>query len=74
MDWGGATFWGALGWAFTAAGLLTYYAAGLAYARAARHQLAVLRAGAARAAAQDDDVDRPAGGEIAPDQPRRPGQ
>jgi cardiolipin synthase (CMP-forming) len=40
MDWGGATFWGALGWAFTAVGLVTYYAAGAMYFRAARQTLA----------------------------------
>ncbi len=36
MEWGGAAFWGALGWAFTVVGLVTYYAAGIQYALVAR--------------------------------------
>ncbi|CAN5457343.1 CDP-alcohol phosphatidyltransferase family protein [soil metagenome] len=39
MDWGGAAFWGAAGWVFTVAGMITYYAAGGSYARAARQRL-----------------------------------
>lgn len=44
MDWGGATFWGTVGWVFTAVGLVTYYAAGVVYARAAHARLAVAEA------------------------------
>jgi cardiolipin synthase (CMP-forming) len=35
IDWVGAGFFGVLGWLYTAAGLVTYYAAGAQYARAA---------------------------------------
>lgn len=66
MDWAGAAFWGAVGWLFTAAGLLTYYAAGLMYARAARERLRGLRAVAAH-----EPADPGRGGT---DQSRRPGE
>lgn len=39
MDWGGATFWGVVGWVFTVVGIVTYYAAGLQYARTARDRM-----------------------------------
>lgn len=52
MDWGGAAFWGGLGWAFTVLGLVTYYAAGVVYARAARARLAVAKAITSAAPAQ----------------------
>lgn len=40
MDWSGAAFWGTLGWIFTVVGLVSYYAAGVVYARLARQALA----------------------------------
>ncbi|HUG85586.1 MAG TPA: CDP-alcohol phosphatidyltransferase family protein [Euzebya sp.] len=48
MSWGGATFWGAVGWFFTVLGLLTYYAAAVMYARIAYRQLAAVQAAAAQ--------------------------
>lgn len=35
MDWGGADLWGVVGWIFTTIGLVSYYAAGVTYARTA---------------------------------------
>ncbi|CAN5851731.1 CDP-alcohol phosphatidyltransferase family protein [soil metagenome] len=40
MDWSGAVFWGRLGWIFTTVGLISYYAAGVLYARLARDAIA----------------------------------
>ncbi len=39
MDWGGAAFWGGVGWVFTVVGIVTYYAAGVVYARTARDRI-----------------------------------
>jgi cardiolipin synthase (CMP-forming) len=36
MDWGGAALWGAIGWAFTVAGIAAYWVAGVVYGAAAR--------------------------------------
>ncbi|WP_370326081.1 CDP-alcohol phosphatidyltransferase family protein [Euzebya sp.] len=44
MDWGGAAAWGVVGWVFTTVGLLTYYAAGVSYARTAWALLRARRA------------------------------
>lgn len=43
MDWSGAEVFAAIGWLFTTVGLLTYYIAGIMYARTARQVLAAAR-------------------------------
>jgi cardiolipin synthase (CMP-forming) len=47
MDWGGAPFWGGVGWTATLVGIVAYWVAGVVYARAAREMIAARRASAA---------------------------